>query len=248
MKVSIITVSFNASKTIRDTIESVISQKGVDIEYILVDGNSTDGTQDIIRSYGEKISKFISEPDNGIYDGMNKGVSLASGDIIGILNADDVYAYDEVLKDIISVFKSDVEGVYADLVYVAEDDLSKVKRTWVSKSYVHGSFRKGWMPPHPTFFVKREVYEKYGYYTLQLRSAADYEFMLRVIHKNEIKVGYLNKVIVRMRVGGTSNASLKNRVKANKEDKMAWKMNGLKPAPFTMIRKPLSKIGQFFKR
>ncbi|MCB9223984.1 MAG: glycosyltransferase family 2 protein [Crocinitomicaceae bacterium] len=248
MKVSIITVSFNASKTIRDTIESVISQKGVDIEYILVDGNSTDGTQDIIRSYGEKISKFISEPDNGIYDGMNKGVSLASGDIIGILNADDVYAYDEVLKDIISVFKSDVEGVYADLVYVAEDDLSKVKRTWVSKSYVHGSFRKGWMPPHPTFFVKREVYEKYGSYTLQLRSAADYEFMLRVIHKNEIKVGYLNKVIVRMRVGGTSNASLKNRVKANKEDKIAWKMNGLKPAPFTMIRKPLSKIGQFFKR
>lgn len=248
MKISIVTVSYNASKTIKDTIESVLMQEDIDVEYIIVDGGSKDGTQEIIKSFGEKISKFISEPDKGIYDGMNKGVALASGDIVGILNSDDVYADRKVLKDVLSCFSSDIQAVYGDLVYVAEDDLNQVKRTWISKPYKEGAFKKGWMPPHPTFFVRKEVYKNYGSYSLELRSAADYEFMLRVIHKHQIKIHYLNRVLVRMRVGGASNASIKNRIKANKEDKMAWKMNGLKPGAFTTIRKPLSKVAQFLKR
>ena len=248
MKISIITVSYNAESTIQETIESVLSQRGVELEYIIIDGGSTDKTVSIVETYKDRIRHFVSEEDKGIYDGMNKGVALATGDVIGILNADDVYADEEVLQAVTASFQNNIEAVYADLVYVAENDLNKITRTWVSRDYVEGAFKKGWMPPHPTFFVKREIYEKYGDYSLELKSAADYEFMLRVIHKNKIKLAYLNKIIVKMRVGGESNASLKNRIRANKEDRKAWTMNGLKPGNLTFIRKPLSKVGQFFKR
>lgn len=248
MKISIVTVSYNAAATIKDTIESVLSQEDIELEYLIVDGESKDDTVTIVESFGDQIHQFISEPDKGIYDGMNKGVAMATGDVIGILNADDMYADEKVLKDILTQFDSGVDAVYADLVYVDEKDTSKVTRRWVSKPYKEGAFKKGWMPPHPTFFVKREVYEKYGNYTMKLRSAADYEFMLRVIHKHKISLAYLNRVIVRMRVGGESNASLKNRIRANKEDKMAWKMNDLKPGALTTIRKPLSKISQFLRK
>jgi glycosyltransferase involved in cell wall biosynthesis len=248
MKVSIITISFNAESTIRDTIESVLNQQNVDVEYIMVDGGSTDGTCDIISSYGDQINHFVSEKDKGIYDGMNKGVALATGDIVGILNADDLYIDTEVLSKIVQKFKNEVQGVYADLVYVEEENTEKITRTWISNEYQEGDFIKGWMPPHPTFFVRNEVYKKFGAYSLQLKSAADYEFMLRVIHKNKIKLAYLNEIIVKMRVGGESNASIKNRIRANKEDRLAWKMNGLKPSPITFIRKPLSKIGQFLNK
>lgn len=248
MKISIITVSYNAESTIQETIESVLSQKGVEVEYIIIDGGSTDKTVSIMEGFLDRIQHFVSEEDKGIYDGMNKGVALATGDVVGILNADDVYADEDVLQTVLEAFKDDIECVYADLVYVAENDLNKITRTWISQDYVEGAFKKGWMPPHPTFFVKREVYEKFGAYTLELKSAADYEFMLRVIHKNKIKLAYLNKIIVKMRVGGESNASLKNRIRANKEDRKAWAMNGLKPGNLTLIRKPLSKVSQFFKR
>lgn len=248
MKISIITVSYNAASTIKDTIESVLSQENVDLEYLIIDGGSKDDTVSIVQSYGDKIHHFISEPDKGIYDGMNKGVALATGDIIGVLNADDFYADSSVLSRIVEQFKGGIEGVYADLVYVEAIDTKKVTRTWVSKKYEEGAFKKGWMPPHPTFFVRSEVYKKFGAYSLELRSAADYEFMLRVVHKHQIKLAYLNEIIVKMRVGGASNSSIKNRLKANKEDRKAWKMNGLKPGALTFIRKPLSKIGQFFKK
>jgi glycosyltransferase involved in cell wall biosynthesis len=248
IKISIITVAYNAASTIKDTIESVLAQENIELEYIIIDGGSKDGTQDIVKGFGTQISKFISEPDNGIYDGMNKGVGLATGEIIGILNADDVYADQNVLSDVVKSFEDSTQAVYANLVYVAEGNLDIVKRIWVSKPYKEGMFKKGWMPPHPTFFVRKEVYEKFGSYSLELKSAADYEFMLRVIHKNKIKLNYLDRVTVKMRVGGKSNASLKNRLKANQEDRKAWKMNGLKPGAFTTIRKPLSKIGQFLKK
>ena len=248
MKISIITVSYNADATIRDTIESVLSQKNVTLEYIIIDGGSTDKTCDIIASYGDKIAHFISEEDEGIYDGMNKGVELATGEIIGILNADDIYMNSSVLNNIVQKFADGVEGVYADLVYVEEKNTNKITRTWISNEYKEGDFIKGWMPPHPTFFVRNEIYKKFGAYSLKLRSAADYEFMLRVIHKNKIKLAYLNEIIIKMRVGGKSNASIKNRIRANKEDRLAWKMNGLKPSPITFIRKPLSKVGQFLKK
>ncbi|UKN02081.1 glycosyltransferase [Paracrocinitomix mangrovi] len=248
MKISIVTVSYNSADTIKDTIESVVHQKDVELEYIIVDGGSTDGTVEIVESYGDKIHQFVSEADKGIYDGMNKGVAMATGDVIGILNSDDLYTNNEVLKNVLAKFEDAIDGVYANLVYVDQNDLNKVRRTWISGNYIEGSFKKGWMPPHPTFFVRKKYYEKYGSYSLNLRSAADYELMLRFIHKNKINLAYLNEVIVKMRIGGQSNASLKNRLKANKEDRMAWKMNGLKPSPLTFIRKPISKIGQFFKR
>jgi len=248
MKISIITVSYNSAKTIRDTIDSVIQQNYHDIEYILVDGKSTDNTIEIIKSYGNKISKFISESDKGIYDAMNKGIQLASGDIIGILNSDDFYADADVLKNVANNFIDSIDGLYADLVYVDALNTTKIIRTWKSGAYKEGAFLKGWMPPHPTFFVRRKVYQNFGGFTNQLKSAADYELMLRFIHKEKIKVAYLPKIIVKMRAGGASNSSIKNRIKANKEDRMAWKMNGLKPGVFTLIRKPLSKLNQFFKK
>lgn len=248
MKISIVTVSYNAGKTIRDTIESVLAQSNIDLEYIIVDGGSTDNTVEIVKSFGDKIDHFVSEPDKGIYDGMNKGIAIAMGDVIGILNADDIYFNPEVLHKVLDLFASDIDAVYADLVYVNADDTNKITRTWISKPYKPGAFKKGWMPPHPTFFVRNSVYKKFGSYTLKLRSAADYEFMLRVVHKHRIRLAYLNEVIVKMRVGGESNASIKNRLKANKEDRIAWQMNNLKPGLLTFILKPLSKVGQFFKR
>lgn len=249
MKISIVTVAFNAEKTIRDTINSVLSQKGVDLEYVIIDGKSTDQTVPIIQEFKNQIDQFVSEADQGIYDGMNKGVKLAKGDIIGILNSDDFYWDDKVLQKVTHLFEDEtVDGVYADLVYVDAADTNKITRAWKSGDYKKGAFKKGWMPPHPTFFVRKQVYEKYGAYSLDLKSAADYEFMLRTIHKHEIKIAYLPEIIVKMRAGGVSNASLKNRLKANREDRMAWKMNKLKPSMWTFIRKPLSKVGQFFKK
>ncbi len=248
MKVSIITVSFNSDKTITDTIQSVLSQDYKNIEYIIVDGLSKDNTINIVKSFGDKITKFVSEKDKGLYDAMNKGIDLATGDIIGFLNSDDFYSNNQVISKIASKFQKDVNAVYADLVYVSAHDKAKITRTWKSGEYIPDSFLKGWMPPHPTFFVRKLVYEKYGKFTDKLRSAADYELMLRFIHKHKIKLAYLPEVTVHMRAGGTSNASLKNRIKANREDKLAWKMNDLKPSALTFIRKPLSKLTQFFKK
>ena len=249
MKISIITVAYNSANTIEDTIKSVLAQTYSNLEYILIDGASTDATMDIVQRYKENITTVVSEPDKGIYDAMNKGVKLATGDIVGILNSDDFYAHNEVLKRIVEKFQmSELEGVYADLDYVDAENTSQIVRKWRSGEYQLDAFKKGWMPPHPTFFVLNKVYKKFGSYNTTLRSAADYEFMLRVIHKENIRLGYLPEVIVKMRAGGISNASLKNRLKANREDRSAWELNGLKPGLFTLMRKPLSKIFQFLQK
>lgn len=248
MTISIVTISFNSEKTIEDTILSVIGQTCEHVEYIIIDGGSKDKTMEIVNRHKDKISKIISEPDKGIYDAMNKGVHAATGDVVGILNSDDVYANRDVLKKVIAKFEEDnCDAVYSDLVYVDREDTGKVKRYWKSGEYKKGIFKKGWMPPHPTFFVKKKCYNDYGVYNTDLKSSADYELMLRFLHKHEISVSYLPEVITRMRVGGESNVSLKNRIRANKEDRLAWKLNGLKPGPLTLTRKPLSKISQFFK-
>lgn len=249
MKVSIITIAYNAEETISETIKSVINQDYENIEYIIVDGASKDKTCEIIKSFGFKVSKFISEKDNGIYDAMNKGLALATGEVIGILNADDVYADTKVISDVVAKMQAEkTDSLYADLVYVKREDTNKITRYWRSGKYTKGKFLKGWMPPHPTFFVKREIYEKYGNFNLNLKSASDYEIMLRFLHKHEISVSYLPRVTTKMRVGGQSNVTLKNRIKANREDREAWKINGLKPGVFTLVRKPLSKVGQFFRK
>jgi glycosyltransferase involved in cell wall biosynthesis len=248
MKVSIITISFNSAETIEDTIKSVVQQDYPNIEYIIVDGASTDRTLEIAKQYSTKIARIVSEKDKGIYDAMNKGVALASGDIVGILNSDDFYADDKVISDVVNqLLTSGADACYADLVYVNRGESDKIIRTWKSGPYKPGLFLRGWMPPHPTFFVKKKCYDKYGAYTLELRSAADYELMLRFLHKHHVSVTYLPRVITKMRAGGQSNVTLKNRIKANIEDRKAWKMNGLKPGLLTLTWKPVSKVLQFFK-
>ena len=249
LKISIITVAYNAESSIEDTINSVLRQSYTDIEYIIVDGKSSDNTLEICNKYADHISKIVSEEDTGIYDAMNKGIALAQGDIVGILNADDFYVDDFVIQNVVDKFENEsIDAVYADLVYVNGQETSKVTRTWISGLYKEGLFLKGWMPPHPTFFVKLSCYKEYGDYSLDLKTVADYELMLRMIHKHKIKLGYLNKIIVKMRVGGVSNASLKNRIRAQIDTKTSWEMNALKPNFFTLIMKPLSKISQFFKK
>lgn len=244
MKISIITACFNSAATIRDTIESVLAQDYGEIEYIIIDGGSTDNTLQIVNEYKSSIAKIISEKDEGIYFALNKGISLATGDVIGILHADDIYTNKSVISSVMKRMEL-TDAVYGDLQYVDRDDTSKVIRNWKSGLYHAGMFRKGWMPPHPAFFLKKKCYEAFGTFNTSFKTAADYELMLRMIHKNNISVSYIPEVLVKMRVGGVSNVTLKNRIKANREDKRAWEVNGLKPGMFTMIRKPLSKLGQY---
>ena len=247
MKVSIITISYNSEQFIEQTIQSVVNQDYANIEYLIIDGQSTDGTLEIIHRYKDKITKIISEKDRGLYDAINKGIKNATGDIIGLIHSDDFLASHNVISKYVEIFqKTGAEGVYADLHYVQPHQTDKIVRNWISGKYQPDAFKKGWMPPHPTFYVRKEVYEKYGLYRDDVfRSAADYEFMLRVIHKHRIKVAYLPMVTVKMRVGGVSNASLKNRIKANKEDQLAWKINGLKMPVLLPLLKPLSKLRQY---
>lgn len=245
-KISIITVTYNSAATLEHTIQSVLLQDHPDVEYIVVDGASTDDTLSVIRRYRHKISHFVSEKDEGLYFALNKGIAMATGDIIGILHADDFYTSDEVLTGIDETFKmSGADAVYADLYYVDQNNTDKIVRKWHSGKYSDGKFFWGWMPPHPTFFVKRQVYQKFGAFNTTLRTSADYELMLRLIHKHKIKLAYLPEYIVKMRMGGQSNANVKNRVKANKEDRKAWEINGIKPYFFTLMLKPLRKIFQF---
>lgn len=249
VKVSIVTVVFNGSKTIKDCIESVLGQQYPDIEYIVVDGASNDGTVEIVKNYGSKIAVFISEPDQGIYDAMNKGIKLATGDLIGILNADDFYKDNKVIGRVVSaIAENQSDGLYADLIYVNAQNLSQVKRYWRSGLVNKKSFLWGWMPPHPTFFLKRASYQKFGGFRLDLGSAADYELMLRMIHKNGLKMAYLPTITTVMRTGGVSNSSVFNRLKANRNDRDAWEVNGLKPYFFSLWLKPFRKISQFFNK
>lgn len=247
MKISIITISYNSEETIEDTILSVISQSYENIEYIIVDGSSTDNTLNIIEKYKDRIHTFVSEPDKGIYDAMNKGIRLANGELIGILNSDDFYADKNVITNIAKNI-NDHDSIYADLVYVDRIDTDKVIRYWKSGEYKKDAFLKGWMPPHPTFFLKKNIYEKYGTYNLSLKSAADYELMLRVLHKENISTTYYPEIITKMRVGGQSNASLSNRLKANKEDRKAWEINKMDPKFYSLYLKPLRKVSQFIRK
>ena len=244
MKVSVITICFNSQDTIEDTIKSVISQDYKDIEYIIIDGNSKDKTKSIIQKYKSKLAHYISEPDLGIYDAMNKGITASKGDLIAILNSDDVYAFKSVVSEMVDTLGNN-DAVYADLVYVGSNNLNSVKRAWKAGCYKKGLFYFGWMPPHPTFFVRKKCYDELGTYSLDLNTSADYELMLRFIHKSNISISYLQKTIVKMRLGGASNASIKSRLLANREDKKAWKINGLKPKTYTFLLKPLRKLNQF---
>lgn len=245
MKVSIITVCFNSAETIEDTIRNILSQDYRDIEYIVVDGGSTDVTLDVLTKYRSRISKFMSEPDQGTYDAMNKGLHLATGDIVGFLNSGDFYADENVIARIVEAMQTNnVDCSYGDLEYVAKDNLEKVVRKWKSQPYQDGLFEKGWHPPHPTFYAKKYIFDEYGRFDLNYKISADYEIMLRFLKKHGLKSCHIPEVLIRMRIGGKSNRNLWQIIKANVECYQAWKKNNLNISPFIMIRKPLSKIAQ----
>jgi glycosyltransferase len=247
MKVSIITVVYNNVKTIRSAINSVLSQSYNEIEYIIVDGASTDGTLEIINEYRDKISVIVSEKDNGIYDAMNKGILQATGDIIGILNSDDLYENNKIIEIIADEFIKDkkLEIVYGDLVYVAKNDITKIVRKWTSCDYDLTFFDRGEVPPHPSLFLKNNVYKIAGLFNIEYKLASDYEFMLRVFKKNTFKLKYINKILVKMRLGGATNKNYKNIYLGNIEILRAWKLNGLKIPILFIPRRIIKRLSQF---
>ena len=249
MKVSVITVVYNGSQTIEECIESVIAQSYEIIEHIIIDGGSTDGTLDVIKKHKDNIAKIISEPDNGIYDAMNKGIRAATGDVIGILNSDDMYADEFVIENVVKCLsENNVHTCYGDLVYVDHEDTDKVIRHWKSGNLFRERFKKGWMPPHPTFFVKKDIYDQYGIFNLEFPLASDYELMLRFLYKYNVFTAYIPKFLVKMRTGGRCRPGILNTSKNVIENYRAWKINGLNPTPITFILKPLSKTLQYFNR
>jgi len=246
MKVSIITVTKNSEKHLSDCINSVKRQNYKNIEYIVVDGLSTDKTLDIIRKNEGYIDYWISEPDRGMYDAINKGISLASGDVIGILNSDDMLASADAIRSIVDCFETTgTESVYGDLVYVDAANTQKIIRYWKGISYKRFRFRYGWMPAHPTFYMKRELIDKYGLYENHYYTAADYEFMARYLFLHKVSAQYIDSMLVKMRCGGISNITLKSRLRANRRDFLAMKQNKIPFSFFVSVLKPLIKIPQF---
>jgi len=247
MKVSIITAVYNNRETVEDCLQSVLGQTYPNIEYLVIDGGSTDGTAEVIEPYRARIARWVSEPDTGIYSALNKGLNLATGEAVGILHSDDIYAHDRVVEKVVEAFRnSGAESVYGDLKYVDKNNLNRVVRSWKSSPFIPGKFRYGWMPPHPTFFVKKGVFENYGAFNENLRIAADYELMLRFLEKHRIPTHYLPEVLIHMRVGGISNRGLRNLWNKSREDILAWKLNGLQSSFYTIPMKNLVKIPQFF--
>ena len=252
MKISIITVCYNSASTINATIESVLSQTYSDIDYIVIDGKSNDDTVSIIKEYEPKFKgrmKWISEPDNGLYDAMNKGILISSGEIIGILNSDDVYYDNNVIKDVVvQLKKCDTDTLYGNIEFVKQDDTDTVVRKWVSSPFLAGSFRKGWHPPHPSFFVKKILYEQYGMFDTSYDVSADFELMLRLLEKNKVSTIYYNRLIVKMRMGGESTGSLKNIIIGNIGVLRAFKKNGISISYLYPFYKITPKIIQFLKK
>lgn len=249
MKISIITAVFNAVDTVEETILSVANQTHSDVEHIVVDGASTDGTLGVVDKYRTRLARFVSEPDRGVYDGMNKGLRLATGDVIGFLNADDIYAHEGVLNRVAEVMSNPlIDACYADLVYVDKDDPQRVVRYWKSQPYEEGLFLKGWMPAHPTFFVRRSVYGRFGGFDLSYPRQSDFELTMRFLHVHNIRAVYIPEIFIRMRTGGLSNSGWRGVLKGNLEAYRACKKHIPGTTPFFIIRKILSRFPQFFTR
>lgn len=243
MKISIITATYNSGLTLRDTIRSVLSQSYPDIEYIIIDGGSKDNTLEIINEYKDKISKVISEPDKGIYDAMNKGIHMATGDIVGILNSDDFFTSTDVIENTAKAFESnDIDAVFGDIHFVKPDNLNRPVRHYSSSIFRPALFRFGFMPAHPSFYVKRTCYEKYGLYDLNYKIASDYDLLIRFLYVNRIAYKYLNMDFVTMRVGGASTENVKSRVVLNKEIVRACRKYGIYTNLFVLSLKYIYKI------
>lgn len=247
MKISVVTVSLNSANTIERTILSVVGQDYDPIEYIVVDGRSRDRTMEIVRAYRRDIELVISEEDDGIYDAMNKGLRMATGDVVGFLNSDDEYVDRRVLGKVTSRIEGEgLDAVYGDLVYVARHNRQRITRRWTAGEYRPGGFARGWVPPHPTFFCRRATYEKYGGFNPQFRIAGDFELMLRFIRCHQIRLGYIPEVLAKMRTGGRAN-TLAGMLRGQQEIRQAFKVNGL-PYPLQIaVCRPLSRVPQIIR-
>lgn len=246
MKVSIITATYNSAATIADTVRSLENQTHNDIEYIIIDGYSKDDTLDIIRENCTRVATIVSEPDKGIYDALNKGITLSTGDIVGFLHSDDMLAYPDAIKDLVAtISKDNADCVYADLDYVDKLDTKRIIRHWRSGVFDVKKLSRGWMPPHPTFYMKKVLYEKWGAFDLNYKICSDYDSVLRYLKKDEIRVVYLSSVVIKMRVGGASNNSFHNLIgKLNEEFHILRKNNIFWPV--AILLKRTSKITQYF--
>lgn len=245
MKVSVITVCFNAADHIDETIRSVVVQDHADIEHIVIDGGSTDGTQEKVRRYAECIAHFVSENDQGVYHAMNKGLGLATGEVVAFVNAGDMMATRNTVSYMVRAFaESGADVVYGDALMVDPDDITKVKRFWKGGAYKRENFRKGWMPPHLGTYIRRSAYGRFGPFNTGLKVSADYELMFRLLYKHRLQARYVPKVLVRFRLGGVSNRSLGHIWRANLEVYKAWRINGERVSPFIVLRKPLGKLKQ----
>ncbi|WP_207495323.1 glycosyltransferase family 2 protein [Aridibaculum aurantiacum] len=244
MTISIITVCFNSAKTIAETIESVLSQSYPHIQYIIIDGGSTDGTLEIIRSYGPKINIVVSEPDNGLYDAMNKGISMATGEIIGILNSDDLFYSSTVLQKVANAFLSaQPDIVYGNIWMSSSDQMNKPVRKWIAGR--QRPFTSGWHPPHPAVYVKRRCYDDFGFYKPDFAVSSDFEMMLRLFHVHSLKAHYLDEVIVNMRMGGASTGSLKNIIVGNLNIKKAFRENQVSYPLLYPVKRVIKKLKQY---
>jgi glycosyltransferase len=281
MKVSLITVCRNVAPVLAETLDSVLAQSHPDIELIVIDGASTDGTVEILERYRKSapglprnegtlrtetagsrsgdpaevsdapgrrgIDILVSEPDKGIYDAMNKGLARATGDIIGFVNAGDLLMTPETIAHVVAAFqRSHADAVYGDIIMVDEKDIYKVHRTWLSGTYHRDNFRKGWMPPHVGTFIRKSVYDRFGHFNTDLRIGADYEILLRFLYKHHVPTVHLREVLVRFRLGGMSNGNLEQILRANREVRRSWGLNGLQAPPLLVTRKLWSKVMQFF--
>lgn len=244
MKVTIVTVSFNSARTVVDTLRSVADQSHEDIEHVVIDGGSTDGTVSLVNQYGKHVSRFVTEPDKGIYDAMNKGLAFATGEIIGFLNADDVYADAGVIAHVAAAAAgSRVDAVFGDLVYVDAEAGSRVIRRWRAGPYSRSRLRHGWMPPHPTLFVRTALLKEIGGFDTRFRVAADYDCVLRLFGRRDLQVAYIEKELVRMRLGGVSNGSIAGVLRKSREDLQAIRRNGL-GGIYALLCKNVRKVGQ----
>ena len=243
MKISLITVTYNSSKTLFETLHSVLNQTYSEIEYIIIDGASKDNTVSIIKEYEPKFQgrmKWISERDKGLYDAMNKGIRMATGDVVGILNSDDLFMDNKVLEDVAAAFDEKTDAVFGNLYFVKQEDVNQVVRVWKGSPY--RSFKTGWHPAHPTFYVRRRIYEKYGVFDLSFDVSADFELMLRLIEKHGIRTKYLDRYMVRMRMGGESTGSIKNIIRGNKNIIRAFRKNEIKVSPLYPLYRLFPKI------
>ena len=252
MKISIITATYNSEATLKSCMISVLHQSYQNIEYVIIDGNSTDETLELVKQHQLQFPqiefKILSEPDKGIYDALNKGVQLATGEVIGFVHSDDILADNQIVSTLANLFeKENLDGVYGDLQYVDKNNIGKIIRYWKSTNFNSSLLKKGWMPAHPTLFLKRGVYKKHGDFDLSFKIAADYDFMLRVLKDQSLKFSYIPEVITKMRVGGASNRSLKNIIQKTKEDYRAIRSNNIGDW-FSILIKNTSKIKQFISK